>query len=358
MRIPISLSCADQWCWRGDVRGVYTVKQGYRLQMEGVMNEPFQFTAWRVLWQTKLPPTILNFVWRCGRDVLPTRMALAGRGINVDPLCPLCHSFQETPLHLFKLCSHTCRLWDAISDLPMVCPGDSFAAWLSKVIEGRKEVVVRECLALCWSIWKCRNDLLWSNKTWEPGEVVRRSNALLVEWSMVQTASGITLNDSAVHAVAPTTDNGITIHVDAAVFPNREEGFVSAVVHASDGRFLAARNSPVRSLRDPVLAEAMAIKEALSWAKDCGWQVVAIYSDCQVVCNLLKDTSPSYSYSGCVVSDCIALKRYFVDVSFHFVSRSSNTLAHALARATASRTGSRTWFFAIPDCIQRFLLVN
>nr|GMD49805.1 pentatricopeptide repeat-containing protein At1g50270 [Ipomoea batatas] len=77
---------------------------------------------------------------------------------------------------------------DHVVHLLVVCPGDDFVVWLSRVIEGRKVVATCECLTLCWSIWKCRNDLLWSNKTWEPGEVVRRSNALLVEWSMVQAA--------------------------------------------------------------------------------------------------------------------------------------------------------------------------
>lgn len=103
------------------------------------------------------------------------------------------------------------------------------------------------------------------------------------------------------------------------MFPGREEGFVSSVVHEGGGRYLASRNSPVRCLHDPILVETMAIKEALLWEKGCGWQNVAIYSSCQLVCNLLKSSSSNYSYVGYIVRDCVILKRHFVDVLFHFV---------------------------------------
>ncbi|XP_031116576.1 uncharacterized protein LOC116020230 [Ipomoea triloba] len=32
VQIPISLNYEDKWCWRGDLRGCYSVKQGYRMQ--------------------------------------------------------------------------------------------------------------------------------------------------------------------------------------------------------------------------------------------------------------------------------------------------------------------------------------
>nr|GMD78010.1 protein SIEVE ELEMENT OCCLUSION B-like [Ipomoea batatas] len=97
---------------------------------------------------------------------------------------------QDTPLHLFKYCSHTCRFWDNISDLPPVQPTDDFAAWLSKVVEGRNDEVIRACMALCWSIWKGRNDMLWNNKPWKPSEVGRRAAVMAEEWNALSTPPG------------------------------------------------------------------------------------------------------------------------------------------------------------------------
>nr|GMD39294.1 uncharacterized protein LOC109186206 [Ipomoea batatas] len=103
MRIPISPSFSDQWCWRDDVRGTYTVKQGYKLLMAETVNVSTQFTAWELLWKLKLPSTVLDFVW---------------------------------------------RLWDTISGLPTVHAHDDFAAWLSKVIEGKVDTTILDCMAL------------------------------------------------------------------------------------------------------------------------------------------------------------------------------------------------------------------
>lgn len=51
-----------------------------------------------------------------------------------------------------------------------------------------------------------------------------------------------------------------TINVDEAVFPETQTVYYSA----------AAKNGPARSMSNPQLMEAMAIKEALSWILDRG----------------------------------------------------------------------------------------
>lgn len=48
--------------------------------------------------------------------------------------------------------------------------------------------------------------------------------------------------------------------------------------------------------------------------------------------------------------------RHFVDVSFHFIPRSTNMLAHALARETTSQSGPSTWFSTYPACIQHLTI--
>ncbi|XP_031106074.1 uncharacterized protein LOC116010698 [Ipomoea triloba] len=51
-----NLKYEDQWCWRGDIRGVYTVRNGYRLltNVQGI-SEP---VIWRGIWKLKIPPNI------------------------------------------------------------------------------------------------------------------------------------------------------------------------------------------------------------------------------------------------------------------------------------------------------------
>lgn len=156
MKIPISPSFDDQWCWRDDIRSAYTVKQGYKLIMEGVVSETTQFTTWKL----GLPPKIRNFVWRCARAILPTCTILARHGVNVDMFFPLCHLHPETPLHLFRQFHHTCGLWDNFIGLSTVVDNEGFEVWLSKIIEGKDEAIICGCMALCWSVSNCRNDVI------------------------------------------------------------------------------------------------------------------------------------------------------------------------------------------------------
>nr|GMD87031.1 uncharacterized protein LOC109164834 [Ipomoea batatas] len=83
---------------------------------------------------------------------------------------------------------------------------------MSKVVDGRNDDAIRACMALCWFIWKSRNDLLWNTKPWTP------IMCLPIVQNM-QLILALMMGD---------------------------EGYVSAVVHGSDGGYLAARNCSVR----------------------------------------------------------------------------------------------------------------
>lgn len=108
---------------------------------------------------------------------------------------------------------------------------------------------------------------------------------------------------------------------------------------------------------DPHLAEAMAIKEALSWVVEKGWRKAVILLDCQLVCKLMIDNSSlDFSYAGCIIRDCQSLKIHFDLVFIHYVSRSANKLlAHALAREAISQSGPMIWFNSVPSRFQHLV---
>nr|GMD66092.1 hypothetical protein AXF42_Ash017075 [Ipomoea batatas] len=58
-------------------------------------------------------------------------------------------SHPESALHLFMQRAYTARLWDNLQGLPPICISDDFAAWLSKLVEEKYEVLIRNCVALC-----------------------------------------------------------------------------------------------------------------------------------------------------------------------------------------------------------------
>ncbi|XP_019191686.1 PREDICTED: uncharacterized protein LOC109186207 [Ipomoea nil] len=261
--------------------------------------------------------------------------------------------YPETVLHLMRDCPYTRDLWNDVPPIITSANSDSLEEWLAGWLGAKDTEVKHVFVARCWTVWKARNDFVWSHVPWSLEGVMAQVNNLLESW---QTTNSSTTH---VHVNGPTiVDNGVTpqalyfINVDATIFAERNEGGVAAVVHDRQGTFIAGRNKTVRCLQDPHLAEAMGIKEALSCAMECGWRNLVILSDCQLVCSSLRSSALYNSYVGCVLNDCFSLKRQFDYVSFRFIYRSANKIAHVLARDASSLSGPRSWFSDYPLCIQ------
>ncbi|XP_031107562.1 uncharacterized protein LOC116012214 [Ipomoea triloba] len=411
-KIPVTLQFDDQWCWRGDTRGLYSVRHGYRIMSELHNHNILHSATWRNLWKMKIPPNIQNFLWRCYHGVLPTMNflwrcyhgvlptmnalwrcyhgvlptmnALSARHVEVDDLCPLCRLNPESLGHLFYGCMHVAPLWNDFIDYPLPGATADFMTWFSNLfvngslvmtwfsnlfVNGSLEVRLKFA-ALCWCIWHGRNDLVWNQTPWQPSkiklvwnqtpwqpskiklEVIHLLNSWqeLGERNISNNMHGFTLSNAA----SPTADVAL-IYVDAAVFPETDQASYGVIILDNNDGFVAAKSGPIRCLNDAHLAEAIAIKEALSWAKEKGIRRLKVYSDCQAVCNLFNGTLPDFSFAGCTINECRELKRHFEFVSIQFISRSVNKPAHVLARAARSQTGPHCWISSLPSCIQTLI---
>ncbi|KAL8098057.1 hypothetical protein AgCh_030989 [Apium graveolens] len=81
------------------------------------------------------------------------------------------------------------------------------------------------------------------------------------------------------------------------------------------------------------MVEAMAIKEALSRAKDRQWSSVILESDCLLV-QLIRSATPMRSRFGQVIEDCRRLRSHFNNFELYFIKRSANMSAHELAQVS------------------------
>lgn len=53
----------DQWMWKLDRKGRYTVKSGYS-ELHNAITPISNGQFWWKIWKLKIPPKVLNFVWR------------------------------------------------------------------------------------------------------------------------------------------------------------------------------------------------------------------------------------------------------------------------------------------------------
>ncbi|XP_022019872.1 uncharacterized protein LOC110919934 [Helianthus annuus] len=102
---------------------------------------------------------------------VPTAEALMYRNIGInDPSCPLCSLEVENADHLFIACFIASTVWNGVSKwckIPQLF-AFSFQDLLSiynglAVSEKKKEAVQGIIMITCWSLWRARNNVKFSN---------------------------------------------------------------------------------------------------------------------------------------------------------------------------------------------------
>ncbi|KAI3824227.1 hypothetical protein L1987_05677 [Smallanthus sonchifolius] len=167
---PVSLvDRSDGREWLGDSKGVFSVRSAKMLLSKGR-----DFSNRFVMSWCKWVPLKCNvFAWRSELNRIPTKDALRKRGIVTgDDLCPLCRSEEETVEHLFTSCLVASILWQKIS---MWCRiqnifAFSFRDLLEVQNAGGMGAVGKSALEgimviSCWSLWKARNNAVFSDST-------------------------------------------------------------------------------------------------------------------------------------------------------------------------------------------------
>ncbi|XP_062075810.1 uncharacterized protein LOC133779929 [Humulus lupulus] len=363
--IPINEHDRDDWYWKFDHKGFYTVKSAYALLQSEKHDSASSDNSgfWRLLWQLKVPPKVKNFLWLASRDCLPTRVLLRTKGVSVDPRCPFCNMASESATHLFVTCSFSQVCWRQLQIGFIPVARGTFADWLASVFDMYSGDKRHRTVMLCWALWKCRNDLVWNHKGIEAAEVVVLSQTVLNQWSCAQdktfdlSLGFVSLQDGC-EQWSPPTENKIKVNCDAALFASPQSFSFSCIARDFRGQMLEAIVKNVRGSVSPEVAEALGIKEALSWIKTNRWNNVEVESDCLIAVQAIRSSSILYSYFGRLITDCrnllLELKSQFVSIKF--VKRSANTVAHYLARTTCIASDRHLFASHIPSELQTVLL--
>lgn len=58
----------------------------------------------------------------------------------------------------------------------------NFELWLSNVLHMQEDETVRKAVALLWTIWWVRNDMVWNGKIWDSSGIKMMMGAIQGEW--------------------------------------------------------------------------------------------------------------------------------------------------------------------------------
>ena len=102
----------------------------------------------------------------------------------------------------------------------------------------------------------------------------------------------------------------IKLNIDAGFDSDTLEGSVGAVLRDHSGRFIAAANEKLDTCFDSFIAEAIAVRFGMNFARTMGCSKVEICSDNVVDIEALKDGSSS-SFASAIFDDCYFMSLHF-----------------------------------------------
>ncbi|KAM6553695.1 hypothetical protein CsatB_014457 [Cannabis sativa] len=198
-----------------------------------------------------------------------------------------------------------------------------------------------------WSkLWSLKlppkiKNLMWraAGKTTRVDDIVGFAKHYLNQWNNAQNSVlGTSYSDDQIYDGAehwsPPLANSIKVNVDAALFDDGRS-FGSGMVARDDrGWLIEGRTILAMNMVEPILAEAISVKEALTWIKLKQWHHVTVESDCLGVVQALRSSICMISLFGQVIQSCKNLLADLSTVEVIFVKRSPNSVAHSFARAS------------------------
>ncbi|XP_060969989.1 uncharacterized protein LOC115713780 [Cannabis sativa] len=369
VKIPLQQSAAkDTLTWAYEASGIYSVKSAYKLlqQVNGRWDndDDAASTFWATMWRLKIPPKVKNTLWRAGKNCLPTLCMLQTKRVNVNSLCPICREEEETILHALVTCSHIKQVWDRVGIGTNITPDITlFLDWCIRVFTGADSS--KRCLiaTLCWAIWSARNDFVWQKKVVNADRIVVLARGYLDQWTNAQNTliesswSGFQTGDGVEQWSAPS-ENSIKINVDAALFEDGTSHRIGMVARDHHGFLVEGRTEHFQGAATPEVAEAIGVREALSWIKKKNWQQASIETDCLMVVQALRNSIKMLSLFGQIIDECKRLSSELKHVSIFFVKRSANVVAHNFARASILFPGCLFGMESVPTDLLHCLVTE
>ncbi|XP_031101746.1 uncharacterized protein LOC116005640 [Ipomoea triloba] len=362
-RIPISPGYEDSWYWHGDPKGCYTVKSGYRTILGDYSSMDDNFGERISMWKIKVPPKWKTFLWRALDDTLPVTTNLHLRRVDVELAYPKCGLSHENIMHALVSCEYSQHVWSATNlPIPSIV-GVSFNMWFSSILYDLPEGVVGAVVAVLYFLWRARNSTVWEGFLPLPAKVVSAAFAALHAWREIHggqpSVTSPVLSSTSAVPTLPTSHATLQhtqvetprCYFDARFCSSSLKASFGAVLLSATGSFIAACAGPISSCFSPLMAEAVASKEALSWLRDRGVSNVAVFTDCSQLRSYLASASPVLSLAGFAIQTSRLLLSSFNSCVVSLVPISANVIAHTLAASAFSQITTLYWDSVPPNSI-------
>lgn len=295
--VPSSFPLDDEIVWLPNASGVYSTKAGYALAKLCNGSPSADFNWKKCIWQIQSSPKIKHFLWKSNSGALPVGANLERRGISVSPACKRCRG-HETELHVLFQCPFAVKVWDL---LPCILkPTASSIFSMADLLRESRRMISLPPVGLgdtplypwiLWILWTNRNKFLFEDKVFSAEASVLKALQDARAWKAAQahmeTAS---LPRSVVPILNVPINNSYTWSVfsDAAWDPSSGKCGLGWILYDAKNSIVESSSSHWRLVSSALVAEALAVKAALTAAVSSHVLSLNVFSDSKTLVLLLQ----------------------------------------------------------------------
>ena len=285
---------------------------------------------------------------------------LSKRGINTAGCCTRCKQEPETLIHALVECPAASLIWQHSAFGQQVSNwwGMTGSDLLSKVEStfSRGEIEIF-CMVL-WMCWCDRNRMVHGDRPGEAKQLVEKAGFILFEFQAASKMPEVYKSqDSQIQNSGkwkPPPQSQQKLNVDASVVTGMPQIGVGGVIRDAHGEVLGAFTKQVQGIFEPLMAELIAIRTGLMFARDIGIMSHVIESDCIGAVQAIQTGSTSGEL-GVIIEDIRHMQLVGIGGTCHFAPRQCNVVAHALAKQGMSAVDNLSWVEDFPSALSAFV---
>jgi ribonuclease HI len=364
LSIPTDEDSEDEWAWHFDEKGLFSVKSAYRLhrQLSHVLlgqqesSQPEQGFHWKEIWKAECTPNVQQFLWRIAHNSLPHRLSLQRRGMDIDPICPLCSRLNEDGCHLFLWCKTVKSIWrnNQMEDIQkQLIECTSPQEVISQILHLRHDQKVRT-ISLLWWRWKDRCKIVAGEKGIPECHLLRLINETANEFDQFCTKA----KDKPTNSWVAPSANELKLNIDGGFRADDRTGGWGFIVRDSDGEAVGTGAGAMPYAYDALNAEAAACLAGIQWSRYWGICNIQVETDSQKLVQAITTNAHDLSVNGHLFREikCFASLN-FSSFSIKFCPRACNKAADALATYGMSlgHESPAIWPDGAPEFVQVFV---
>ena len=340
--IPSSFHLDDERVLLPNASRVYTTKSGYALaKLWNGKLLPHGFNWKKDIWQVQTSPKIKHFLWKANSRALSVGASLVLRWINASPVCKRCGAL-ETELHVLLHCPFAERVWDLVPCLHK--PSSQTITSISQLLQSCGKMISLPPVGLgstplfpwiLWILWTNRNKLAFENKLFSEESSVLKAIQDARAWNAAQNhVEKHSLPRSVVPYISNPVANSYTwsIYSDAAWEASTGNCGLGWYLRDASGTAIESSSSHRRFVTSALVAEALAVKAAITAARSSFVSCLNVFSDSKALILLLKSQDQNVVLKG-ILHDIRILALSFESISYYFVPRLANLEADHLAKS-------------------------